>query len=247
MTRSSRTAARVATVAELWRYPVKSVQGHRVDTVRVTPTGIVGDRAWAVWDVDNARPLSAKKVPRLLLATSSADGSWVTVEGERLQTGNPAADAVLSRWLGRSVRMVRADQEELGFVDDAPLHLISEGSLAAMKAAHPGGVWVQRRFRPNLVLATAGSAPVEDGWPGQRLRVGEAVVSVTDPTVRCAMTTQEQPGRLPHDPAILRTLAPRELQLGVYAHVLVPGRVREGDPVTMIPPGNRSERTTSGR
>ncbi len=31
-------------IQELWRYPVKSMAGERVDSVEVTEAGIVGDR-----------------------------------------------------------------------------------------------------------------------------------------------------------------------------------------------------------
>jgi len=37
-------------VAELWRYPVKSLQGERLDTADVGAQGLPGDRQWALFD-----------------------------------------------------------------------------------------------------------------------------------------------------------------------------------------------------
>jgi MOSC domain-containing protein len=53
-----------ATVAELWRYPVKSMQGERVDAATVGDTGLAGDRRYAVVDVATGKVGSAKH-PRL--------------------------------------------------------------------------------------------------------------------------------------------------------------------------------------
>ena len=53
-----------ATVQELWRFPVKSMQGERIDASEVTSVGLVGDRAYAVVDADNGKVGSAKH-PRL--------------------------------------------------------------------------------------------------------------------------------------------------------------------------------------
>jgi MOSC N-terminal beta barrel domain len=38
-------SVRIGTVTQLWRYPVKSMGGQRLDTAAVTWRGIPGDRA----------------------------------------------------------------------------------------------------------------------------------------------------------------------------------------------------------
>ena len=53
-----------AHVAELWRYPVKSMQGERVDVSDVADAGFTGDRAYAVIDPASGKVGSAKH-PRL--------------------------------------------------------------------------------------------------------------------------------------------------------------------------------------
>ena len=39
-------------VAELWRYPVKSLQGERLDSAPLSAGGVEGDRAYAIYDLD---------------------------------------------------------------------------------------------------------------------------------------------------------------------------------------------------
>jgi MOSC domain-containing protein len=113
------------TVAALWRFPVKSMLGEELDKVDVDEGGIVGDRAFALVDVETGKVASAKhpKVwPDLLRCRASfveplrvdepsppvrielADGTWVMSDA-------PEVDAVLSRFFGREVRLARAAPE----------------------------------------------------------------------------------------------------------------------------------------
>ena len=50
-------------VAELWRYPVKSLQGERLTSADVGPEGLAGDRQWALFDVSTGYGLTARRVP----------------------------------------------------------------------------------------------------------------------------------------------------------------------------------------
>jgi uncharacterized protein YcbX len=49
------------TVTELWRYPVKSMLGERVEVVEVTEHGLTGDRAFALIDGETGKVCSAKR------------------------------------------------------------------------------------------------------------------------------------------------------------------------------------------
>jgi hypothetical protein len=62
-------------IAELWRYPVKSMGGEALEEARLTADGIAGDRALAVLDA-SGRVLTARSRPRLLAhrATLGPDG-----------------------------------------------------------------------------------------------------------------------------------------------------------------------------
>lgn len=124
------------------------------------------------------------------------------------------------------------------FFDGAPLHLVASGTLAHLERLRVGeSQFDVRRFRPNILVDTGAKDDsfVEDEWVGGSLRVGEALqIAVTIPVPRCVMTTHAQAG-LPRDLSILRAVAAHHSALtGVYARVLVPGRVRVGDPVTLV-------------
>jgi hypothetical protein len=60
------TAPVVGTVRELWRYPVKSMLGTTADELLITARGALGDREWALRDLETGRIASAKRFHRLL-------------------------------------------------------------------------------------------------------------------------------------------------------------------------------------
>jgi uncharacterized protein YcbX len=51
-------------VEELWRFPVKSMQGERLETAQISAEGLAGDRAYALLDVEQDKIVSAKSVKR---------------------------------------------------------------------------------------------------------------------------------------------------------------------------------------
>lgn len=120
------------------------------------------------------------------------------------------------------------------FVDLAPVHVMSQTSLATIGTEVGGDVDV-RRFRPNILLSLEAS---DDGlpeahWTGAHLSVGGAVLEVTMPTIRCVVPSRAQPG-LEVDRRITRAVAGRaERCLGVYCWVDTGGAVRVGDSVDL--------------
>lgn len=121
------------------------------------------------------------------------------------------------------------------YFDAFPLLLLTTASLAALQALVPEAEVDVRRFRPNLVVDT-GSAEgfVEQGWTGRRLRVGGAELEVTVGCPRCVMVTRGF-ADLGADPTILRAIVRDADQiLGVYANVVRPGPVAEGDRVEVL-------------
>src|SRR5947199_8278526 len=97
-------------VSELWRYPVKSLQGEQVDSVAVTADGLEGDRRFAIYDVQTGFGLTARRVPELLFASARLrhDGGVEIT----LPDGSPARnDTALSEWLGRRVALRAVDAE----------------------------------------------------------------------------------------------------------------------------------------
>ncbi len=107
------------TVEKLWRYPIKSMGGERVETAHVTTaTGVLGDRAYGLLDVETETIASAKH-PRhwggllgFRARVTGRDGErhpLVTVElpdGRRATTDQRDIDDVLSAEIGRRVRLV---------------------------------------------------------------------------------------------------------------------------------------------
>lgn len=231
------------TVAEAWRYPVKSLGGIEVHALTLDARGVTGDRRFAVYGADGkiGSGKSTRRFRRMdgLLefgATLDEAGALTlrTPEGALLLVPSPEADAALSAHLGETVQ-VRPEAATPHF-DAGALHLITPAGLEWL-AARLGGPVAAARFRPNLVIRTPGppSPGVEDGWVGRHLRVGDALLEVTVPTERCVMVGLPQPG-LASDERILRLLArEREACFGVYASVLEPGAIRLGAPVELLP------------
>jgi uncharacterized protein YcbX len=102
----------VGSVAELWRYPVKSMRGERVEALAVTPDGAAGDRAWALRDLANGKVASCKRHPALLRfrARQAGDDGAVEVEapgGRTFRPDDPGADEIVSGILGHPMRFER--------------------------------------------------------------------------------------------------------------------------------------------
>ena len=112
----------VGTVASLWRYPVKSMQGERVAASVLTERGLLGDRAYALVDAETGHVASAKH-PRKWAALLECAAAYAEpprpdqplppvqmtlADGEVVTTADPEGAAALSRLLGRSVTLVSA-------------------------------------------------------------------------------------------------------------------------------------------
>jgi uncharacterized protein YcbX len=240
----------VGRVAELWWYPVKSFLGQRVHSFTVTPGGVPGDRAFGLADATTGRVLSAKRVHQLVSA--GTDGSeMVLPDGRHVSPSDPDAASLLSAWLGRDVRIVRAsggdvrpeiegEEDETfrgeagGLHDDSPMHIVTTSTLAFLRTLYPGGDYDARRFRPNIVIDTADAeGPVEQAWIGRMLRIGAAEFDVTKTCHRCVITTLPQ-FELPHDPAILRTVNQQaEGACGVYLRARAEAEIGTGDYVLL--------------
>jgi MOSC domain-containing protein len=231
---------RVGRVSEVWRYPVKSMGGERVERADVTPRGLADDRRWAVVGGDGrlGSGKSSRRFRRMpgllsLSARVGPDGAAVVTfpDGECLGVGDPAAAARVGEVVGEPVRLV--EESAAPHFDAAPVHLVSDATLDWFAARHPTAGVERRRFRPNLVLALDVPGATESDWLGARLVVGGAEVVVVEPTERCVMVTMAQPG-LASAPRLLRDLsAAAGSCLGVYASVRRGGPVAVGDDVVV--------------
>ena len=150
----------------------------------------------------------------------------------------PAA-AALSAYVGRPLRLVRAEAEGDG-PDEHRLTLVSRASVADLGARHGRPDLAPGRFRMNLELD--GCAPhEEDGWSGAAVRLGTAVIRVLGPVPRCVATTRD-PETGDKDFDTLKAISayrplmadPRGVPFGMYAEVETPGRVVLGDEVVVL-------------
>jgi uncharacterized protein YcbX len=208
-------------VVELWRYPVKSLAGERLERVNVLPDGLAGDRLLRV--EDDRRVLTARTKQRLLglRASLGADGEPL-VDGRLWR--DPEVASAIRRAAGEGARLARTVSGKR--FDGAPVLVVSDGALAALGED-------RRRFRANLVIAGVDGL-AEREWIGARLRVGEATLAVREACERCAVTTID-PDTLVVDPEILRRINARfDGIMGVYCDVVAPGAVAEGDPAKLI-------------
>ncbi len=119
------TRTLVGTVSSLWRYPVKSMLGEQLESVSVTLKGVLGDRAYALWDCETERVASAKnpkKWAKLLelqakfAETPSTDKSMPSVkftlpDGTSPTSDNAEIDLILSQLLGRNVQLLSSVPE----------------------------------------------------------------------------------------------------------------------------------------
>lgn len=288
----------IGRVAELWRYPVKSLGGERVERVDIGPRGVAGDRLWAVRDIERDVTASARRVPALLTATAryvrplspdAGPGNAPEVaitfpDGDEVCSSDSRVHAKLSELAGREMRLtalppaedtslhrlskherenmsIAALRNDFGvtdaeafpdvsmfrmvdlatlsrfstppgtFVDLAPVHVLTQASLATIGAEVGGDPLDVRRFRPNVLLAVddADGGLPESRWMGGHLTVGGAVLEVTMPTIRCVVPSRAQPG-LDVDRRITKAVAGRAQRcLGSYCWVVTGGTVGIGD------------------
>ncbi|HXV94030.1 MAG TPA: MOSC N-terminal beta barrel domain-containing protein [Pseudonocardia sp.] len=228
-------------VAELWRYPVKSLRGERLEAGELGPHGLHGDRQWAIFDVETGLGLTARREPELLHAAARVrDDGGVEIT---IPDGSVAADdAALSAWLGRPVelrdagdtRRRRYENPEDIETESAESWYVFEGSDAAfhdslavtLLSVQTAGDAALARFRANVVLDTGG----EDELVGSTVRVGAALLRVAERVPRCVMVTRPQPGGIGVDRDVLRRIhRERDGKLAVGAVVVRPGTVRVGD------------------
>jgi uncharacterized protein YcbX len=247
-------------VAELWRYPVKSLLGERVTTLRVVGDGVDGDRMWGIQDRSDGRILTARREPRLLFASSRvAERGCLPVialpDGEELTGPGPATDAALSTWLAKPVTLVAAAESEAAraeyfadatddasraiewtmpkgrFVDAFPVLVMTTAGLRGSAAAYSSGTWDVRRFRPNILIQLDGEGWLEDAWAERRLNVGSAQLVPRRRCIRCTMVNRAQPG-LERDVNIYKTLHRiHGGEAGMWTQVVQPGVISEGDSV----------------
>ena len=210
-------------VAEIWRYPVKSMAGEKLKSARITSLGIEGDRVVHVEDI-HGRFITARTHPRLLGHQAELDS-----DGEPLVDGIPWMDSrVQDRMVaivGNGTRLVRDDTADR--FDVLPLLVATDGAIAAFGR---GG----RRLRPNIVIGGVDGLAERD-WPGYCLRIRDVIIGVQDLRGRCVMTTFD-PDTLKQDRQVLLDIVEKfGGKLALNCHVIRGGTMSVDDPVKLTP------------
>jgi uncharacterized protein len=209
-------------VAEIWRYPVKSMAGERIERALVGPLGIAGDRVVHV-EGGQGRFITSRTHPRLLGHHATLDPSGEPRVDGRLWTEATVMQQVLEI-VGPSGRLVRDDSADR--FDILPLLVATDGAMAAF--GHDG-----RRLRPNLVIGGV-EGVAERSWPGQCLRIGDVRIGVEDLRMRCVMTTFD-PDTLEQDRGILRDIVRKfDGKLALNCYVVQGGEIHVGDDVQLV-------------
>jgi uncharacterized protein YcbX len=218
-------STRVGPVVALSRYPVKSLRGEHLETLRVETRGVVGDRLYALrdWEGRFGSGKSTRRFRRMeglldLAAAYAGDTPVITFPGGQAVAGDdPAIHDRLSEYVRQPVTLVR--EAEVSHYDYSPLHLITTAALRTLGLAAGDA----QRFRPNVVIDIPGSGFVEDTWIGRDLLIGDVRLRITGGAERCVMIGMAQE-RLPEQPGLLRRVADlNETCFGVYATVVTPG------------------------
>ena len=128
-------------ITEIWRYPVKTMAGEKLDRVGVGPLGIEGDRVVRVEDA-RGRVITSRSHPRFLGHKGSLDpSSAIMVDGRPWDSPEVAAEVV--DIAGPGAKLVRYDGAER--FDVLPLLVATDGAIAAFGQD-------LRRLRPNIVI-----------------------------------------------------------------------------------------------
>ena len=217
-------------VAELWRYPVKSMAAERLSSAQVGDAGIAGDRLVYVLG-PHGRIVTARTRPRLLghRATLGPDGEPL-VDGRPWRDPEVARDVIAD--VGPGAHLVAA--EGLERFDILPLLVATDGAIRALGADG-------RRLRPNIVI---GGVPglAERSWEGGWLEIGEVRIGVQDLRQRCIITTFD-PDTLEQDTNVLRRIN-REFggRVALNCFVADGGTIAVGDPVEFRESEHREHR-----
>ena len=223
------------TVAEIWRYPVKSMAGERLASCLIADTGLEGDRRWALVD---GTPNRAGK-----LFTNTQDARLMTYRARLADHGvevvMPAGetrrlddDLVADLAADTSRPLTLRDTAGLNY-DDSHVLVVNLATVAAFELS--AGIEVdRRRFRANLYVDSL--EPEEElRWLGRRVRAGGAELEVVKRCERCVVITRD-PDTTEASPELLRILTnTSETCMGVYCRVTQAGTVAVGD--SCGPPG----------
>ena len=235
---------KIGTITGIYRYPVKSMAGQRLDSAQLGWHGLEGDRRFAFLrvGVQTGFPwLTAGKLPKLIHYmpfnketedTKKMPTHIRTPAGRELEIRGAELQREIAEAYGSPVEMMQLDQ---GIFDEAKVSIISQATIEAIEKE--SGVKLEiERFRPNLLVETLdGKAFEEDDWVGKTLLLGEGenapALHIYMRDVRCMMINLH-PGTGEVSANVLKAVVRmNENNAGAYANVLRTGKISTGNPL----------------
>ena len=245
----------VGHVEAIFRYPVKSMAGERLESASLGWHGLEGDRRLAFRRTDDRSGfpwLSASKLPELLRFAPErrADGApgeppthVRTPAGELLPAFGEDLAAEVGRRLGAPVEMLHLNR---GIFDEAAVSVIASDTVREVGRLAGRSLDV-RRFRPNVLVRPSRSAAFqEDAWVGHVLAFGAGddapAITVTMRDIRCSMLNFDPDSASPAPEVLKAVVRTHENTAGVYGAVTRTGRLVVGASVLLHAPAETGER-----
>lgn len=245
----------IGQVEAIFRYPVKSMGGERLEAAELGWHGIEGDRRLAFRRIDDRGGfpwLTASKLPDLLrftprrgeaAAQSDLPTHIRTPEGEEMLVFGEDLAADVGRRYGAPVQMM---QLKHGIFDEASISVIA--SVTVHEIGRLAGLSLDvRRFRPNIVVRSLRPTPFqEDDWLGGVLSFGEGdrapAIAVTLRDERCSMVNLDPDTASPAPEVMKAVVRANQNHAGIYAAVTRTGRLEVGQTIFLRPTLEKSER-----
>jgi uncharacterized protein YcbX len=233
-------------ISDIFRYPVKSMAGQRLDSAQIGWHGVEGDRRLAfrrLADRGSFPWLTASRLPELLLYQPICRQD-TTREPLPSHIRTPAgmeyglADEALGKEIAARHRAeVELMQLRHGIFDEAAVSVITWGTIRSI--TRQAGIDADiRRFRPNLVIDTPDAQPFEeDRWVGKILEFGSdgtgPAISVIMRDLRCVMVNFDPDTAAANAEVMKTVIRMNENYAGVYGTVVRTGELRVGLAVTL--------------
>jgi len=235
----------IGQVEAIFRYPVKSMGGERLEVATLGWHGLDGDRRLAFRRIDDRGGfpwLTASKFPDLLLYTPyrQQDGAQAdlpthvrTPDGNEMPVLGEDLAAEVGRRYGAPVQMM---QWKHGIFDEASISVIALDTVCEIARLAGLGLDV-RRFRPNVVVRSLRSVPFqEDEWLGGVLSFGKGAdapaITVTMRDVRCSMVNLDPDSATPSPEVLKAVVRANQNNAGIYGAVTRIGRLAVGQTIT---------------
>jgi uncharacterized protein len=233
-------------VEAIFRYPVKSMRGERLEVAHMGWHGLDGDRRLAFRRIDDRSGLpwlTASKLPDLLLFApcrreDGAQGDLPThvrtPDGEEMPVFGEELATEVGRRYGASLQMMQLNH---GIFDDASISVIASDTVCEISRIAGRSPDV-RRFRPNVVVRLLRSVPFqEDEWVGGVLSFGDGddapAIAVTMRDVRCSMVNLDPDAASPAPEVLKAVVRANQNTAGIYGTVTRIGRLAVGQTVRL--------------